>query len=261
MDHEQRLEQLRTQIDVMAKATAGADLSAPVPSCPDWDLGELLRHTGRVHRWVTGFAATGTMEFPGWSKSVTDVPEHDAALPEWLAAGAVPLLDALSADPATPVWSFVGDANVGWWSRRMMQETTVHRADAELALGLDPVLDPAIAVDGVEELIGVLLPARGGPANSRALDRVGDSLHLHATDITGELASRSAGTVGEWTIVLTEDGYDWSAAHTKATAAVRGTASDLLLLLWNRREVRDAERFETFGDVDLVAAWTKATGF
>jgi hypothetical protein len=30
----------------------------------------------------------------------------------------------------------------------MLHETTVHRADAELALGVEPVISPAVAVDG-----------------------------------------------------------------------------------------------------------------
>jgi hypothetical protein len=82
------------------------------------------------------------------------------------------------------------------------------------------------------------------------LGRVGDSLHLHATDAPGE-----------WTITLTEDGYSWSGGHTKATVAVRGAAADLYLLLWNRRPPADAERFEIFGDAALMDAWLAATGF
>lgn len=243
------LDGVRAEIDAMAKATAGADMSLRVPSCPDWDLAELIRHTGRVHRWVTGIAATRATEFPGWSKTVSDVPEDAAGLPDWLAAGGGPLLAELSGDPATELWSFAGGGSIQWWTRRMLQETAVHRSDAELVLGLDPVIDAAVAVDGVEELLGVLLPARGGGTGARALNRVGDSLHLHATD-----------AAGEWTIVLTEEGFDYSAAHTKATAAVRGTASDLLLLLWGRHAVVGS-RFEVFGDGELVAAWAKATGF
>lgn len=243
------LEGVRAEIDAMAKATAGGDMSARVPTCPDWDLAELLRHTGRVHRWVTEIVATRATEFPGWSKTVTGLPEDPAALPEWLAAGGGPLLAELSGDPDTELWSFAGGGSILWWTRRQLHETAVHRADAELALGVDPTIDAAVAVDGVEELLGVLLPVTGGPAKARALDRVGDSLHLHATDAPGE-----------WTIALTEEGFEYSPAHTKATAAVRGTASDLLLLLWGRHAVADP-RFEVFGDGELVAAWAKATGF
>ncbi|MGQ0467099.1 MAG: maleylpyruvate isomerase family mycothiol-dependent enzyme [Sporichthyaceae bacterium] len=250
MEHGQMLEGVRAEIDAMAKATASADMSLPVPGCPDWDLAELLRHTGRVHRWVTGFVAERATEFPGWSKGVTDVPEDAAGLSDWLAAGAEPLLAQLSGDPATEVWSFAPGGSIGWWRRRMLQETTVHRADAELALGLDPAIEAAVAIDGVEELLGVLLPPRGGGDRARGLDRVGDSIHLHATDAPGE-----------WTIVLTEGGFEYSAAHTKATAAVRGSASDLLLLLWNRRSVRDEHRFEVFGDADLVGGFTGVVGF
>jgi MDMPI C-terminal domain len=37
--------------------------------------------------------------------------------------------------------------------------------------------------------------------------------------------------------------------------AVRGTASDLLLLLWNRVS---ADRFEVFGDAELLEWWRAA---
>ncbi|MGQ0845913.1 MAG: maleylpyruvate isomerase family mycothiol-dependent enzyme [Sporichthyaceae bacterium] len=250
MDHADQLDRLGSEIAAMAAATAGADLSAPVPTCPGWTVAEAIRHTGGAHRWAAHIVRTRASERVGWKAVETGLPETESALPDWLAAGAAPLLAELAADPATAVWSFAPGGSVGWWTRRMVHETAVHRADVALALGRDPSIDSAVAVDGVDELLGTMLPAVGGPAKVRALDRAGDSLHLHATDAPGE-----------WTISLTEEGYDWAAAHTKATVAVRGSASDLLLLLWNRRSLADADRFEVFGDGDLLDAWTKATGF
>ena len=32
---------------------------AKVPTCPDWQVRDLLRHTGMVHRWATAFVAEG----------------------------------------------------------------------------------------------------------------------------------------------------------------------------------------------------------
>ncbi len=32
--------------------SSGADLSATVPTCPDWSLEDLVRHVGRALRWV-----------------------------------------------------------------------------------------------------------------------------------------------------------------------------------------------------------------
>jgi hypothetical protein len=55
-----------------------------------------------------------------------------------------------------------------------------------------------------------------------ALSGVGGSVHLHATD--GD---------GEW-FIETGDGLTWTRAHEKGDVAVRGTTSDLLLLVWGR---------------------------
>jgi uncharacterized protein (TIGR03083 family) len=251
MEHRDYLDGVRAQISGMAADLQGKDPGARVSTCPDWDLAELIRHTGRVHRWVTEIARTRSLEYVNWKKLDLGLPESPAALPAWLAAGADPLIDALcAADPATPLWSFGQDASVGWWTRRQLHETTVHRSDGQLTVGLSPQIPTDVALDGIEELLDVMLPAVGSAKRVAELDRAGDSLHLHATDAPGE-----------WTITFTEDGFGWDRGHSKATVAVRGAAADLYLLMWNRRRLADAERFQTFGDAALMDAWLAATGF
>ena len=50
----------------------------------------------------------------------------------------------------------------GFWPRRMVQETTIHRVDAEQAVGW-PVaeIEPAFAVDGIDEVLSLIVPALG----------------------------------------------------------------------------------------------------
>jgi uncharacterized protein (TIGR03083 family) len=174
-----------------------------------------------------------------------DTPEYLAA---WLAAGVAPLVTEMSVDPATEVWTFANEKTVGWWGRRQLHETVVHRADAELALDREPVVDTEIAIDGIDELICGLLPYTGAPAKLVESGHGGQSVHFHTTD-----------GAGEWTVVLTDGGFTVTAAHQKSTAAVRGTATDLLLLLWNRRPLSDTARYECFGDTALIDAWLAAT--
>ena len=45
----------------MVTAARSAGLDTPVPSCPDWDVTALLRHVGKIHRWVAQVIATGDM--------------------------------------------------------------------------------------------------------------------------------------------------------------------------------------------------------
>lgn len=250
MEHRGYLDSVHAQITGMAAELAGRDPKTPVPSCPEWDLAELITHLGRVHRWVAEIARARSMEYVNWKKLDIGLPADPTALAGWLGAGADELVEALSIDPTTPLWSFSPGGSAGWWARRQLHETAVHRADGQVAVGLAPQIPDAVALDGVEELLGVMFPAVGVTKRVAELGRAGDSVHLHAIDAPGE-----------WTITLTEDGYSWDSGHTKATVAVRGSAADLYLLLWNRRRVADAERFQIFGDAALMDAWLASTGF
>jgi uncharacterized protein (TIGR03083 family) len=248
MEHKRNLDATAAEIATMAAVLAGADMATPVRSCPEWDLAELTRHTGRVHRWVRHIVATRATEFVRWKDIPMDTPDTPEHLAAWLAAGAQPLVTEMSVDPATEVWTFTNEKTVGWWGRRQLHETVVHRADAELALGREPAVDTEIALDGIDEVVSGLLPFSGAPAKLAELGRIGESVHLHAND-----------GAGEWTIVLTDDGFTVTPQHQKSTAAVRGGATDLLLLLWNRRRPSDTARFECFGDTALIEAWLAAT--
>ena len=50
------------------------------------------------------------------------------------------------------------DQTVGFWVRRMAQETVVHRVDAELGVGVPVTAIPEdLAIDGVDELLKVFV--------------------------------------------------------------------------------------------------------
>lgn len=229
---------LRRHAGLMADATANADLTTPVPSCPDWTLDDLLFHTGTVHRFWTRIA-DGTLTDPDTWTGADDVPEDPAELPAWLAAGAEAAAATVEVlDPAEPRWSWSTRKDAGFIQRRLAQETAVHTWDALDALGRDEAIERELAADGVEEFLTVCrheTPPAGFPA---------DGLHLHATDGPGEWTLRVAGD-GTWQL-LTE--------HAKGAVAVRGTASDLLLFLWQRRTPADLEVFGS--PEDLTAAFT-----
>ena len=38
--------------ELLALAAQRTSLDAPVPTCPDWTLRDLVRHVGGVHRWA-----------------------------------------------------------------------------------------------------------------------------------------------------------------------------------------------------------------
>jgi len=225
---------------------AAADLSAPVPAAPGWDTTELLRHIGLIHARTSVILRTGTMERPSRRNGMLPDPPAEGVL-EWYRATLEELVADLQAldDPDRPVYSFASShQRAGFWPRRMAQETTVHRVDAQQATGR-PVapIEPAIAVDGIDELFTIFVPALGGdrsPADGR-------TVHVHATDADGE-----------WLVHFADGQLVVEAGHAKGDAAVRGPAAELLLWLWGRHPL---ERLEVFGDRTAADALRSATIF
>ena len=114
----------------------------------------------------------------------------------------------------------------------MSQETAVHRWDAQVAAGAAEPIEAGLAVDGVDEFLEFFR------AETTALT---GTVHLHATDAEGE-----------WLIALADGAITVERGHAKGDAAVRGAASDLLLLLWRRVPL---DGLEVFGDAALARAF------
>ncbi|MGI5274652.1 maleylpyruvate isomerase family mycothiol-dependent enzyme [Nonomuraea sp. CA-218870] len=227
---------------------ASAPADTPVPACPGWTLGDLIRHLGTMHRWVAHLVSTRAQD-PLWPRDVPDGPaEGRSGDADWLAEGAAGLVRTLRAtDPATPLWTWGPGGTAGWWARRMTFELVVHRVDAEQALGLEPELDPALAADGVEELLGNLTGARWVSRRLAELDLTGTTFHLHATDLSGE-----------WTFTQGPGGVvTWERGHAKGDAAVRAPVGDLLLLMYGRRS---CDGLPVFGDRARLERWLAAAG-
>ena len=220
--------------------TASAALDRDVPTCPGWTCERLVGHIGRVHRWTAGWITTGG------PPEVEAAPAGEAVV-EWARAGLDELVTALGAtqDDAT-VDTWYGPQPAVFWPRRMAIEAALHRFDAQAAVGATTPVDTGLAVDAVDELFAVVLPMRG----TGDLEGTGETIHLHATDPD---LDRFGG--GEWLLTLAAGGLTVERVHAKGDVAVRGTASDLLLLLWNRV---GTERVEVFGDADLLARWRQA---
>ena len=237
---------LRSQISLAVDelvATPDEDLDRAVPGCPGWDVARLLDHLGRVHRWVTG--------------RLTTPPDEEAPAPPrrgeevdpraWVADGGAALLDALAAaDPDAAVATFDGLGSPRFWLRRQAHETSVHAWDARSARGLAHLgVDPELAVDGIDEVFELFVP-RG--FDTTAFEPTGETLHLHATDIDGE-----------WLVRFLADGpVEVTHEHAKGDAAVRGTASDLLLALWGRPVPGE---LEVFGDAEILSRYQAAASF
>jgi uncharacterized protein (TIGR03083 family) len=131
------------------------DAEAAVPSCPGWTVADLTRHVGEVYLHKTLAMREGAEPDPWPPAELAD--EEPLALLDRAYAG---LLDEFAARrPEDPAGSwYTPDQTVGFWIRRMAQETVIHRIDAELGTGQPVAPVPAdLAVDGIDELLKVFV--------------------------------------------------------------------------------------------------------
>lgn len=131
-------------------------LSAGVPTCPGWTVADLTRHVGEVYlHKVECMRAGGKLETPWPPAGIGD--EEPAELLD--RAYSALTAEFIARDPADLGGGFYDpDPTVGFWIRRMAQESVIHRIDAELGAGAEvaPVPDD-LAVDGVDELLQVFV--------------------------------------------------------------------------------------------------------
>ncbi|SEB79036.1 maleylpyruvate isomerase family mycothiol-dependent enzyme [Streptomyces sp. TLI_105] len=229
------------------------DPSTPVPSCPGWTLADLTRHTGHVHRWFTELLRRRIQQPPTSRDVDLRLPEQPAGYPDWLAESGAEAAEVFAAtDLDAPMWAWGLDQHARFWVRRMLFETLVHRADAELALGLAPHIDRDLAVDGIDEFLTNLPFASFFAPLTAELRGPGRTIRFSCTD--GD---------DDWLIGLRPDGFGLVTDHTDprtADATVRGTAADLLLLLYGRLD-RESNAFQLAGDPALLAHWFAHSAF
>ena len=245
MDHAACCDALAREVEAFAETVDGVDPDTPVPTCAPWDIGQLVKHVGMTHRWAMHMVRDLVTERLDRRQLDFGIPADRRDYAGWLAAGAAGLVGTLrAADPAAPMWAWGADQHVRFWSRRMLHESIVHHADAQLALARPTAVDRHVAVDGVDELFENLARAAAFSPNINELRGDGESIHLHCTDAEGE-----------WMIELVPEGFRWGHGHGKGTVAVRGAAADLLLLVYGRLTPADESRFARFGDTALLDRW------
>lgn len=253
--HETAIDLLDGEIRRIAELVADTAPNAPVPTCDGWDVRALVGHVALIHKWVrTMVEQLAPARIP--QRLVDAEPPADwTAVPAWFSRNGAELVSVLrEANPDAPMYSWGSDKHASFWIRRMLHETTIHRTDAEAAAGVASRIEPAVAVDTVDELLDLLPYAGFFRPNVRDLRGDGETIHLHATDLDG------SGLPGEWLITLEPEGFRWSHAHVKGAVAVRGSAQDLALFVYGRRKAADA-LLDVVGDGSLLAYWSANSAF
>jgi uncharacterized protein (TIGR03083 family) len=244
--HERYCESIAHVVAEFTAAVRDADLATPVPTCPGWTLADLVKHHGTTHRWAEHVVRARATERV-WAREVPlDLPDEPSAYPQWMARGAESSLRTLRAvDPDLPMWSYGADQRVAFYPRRLLFEAVIHCADAQLALGLEPRVEPGTAADGIAEFLENL------PYYTWMIEQlaplVGGSVQLFARD-----------TGAAWTITFGAAGFSWTATGEAADVTVTADVADLLLLVYGRRRP-DEDRFTVRGGGAVLDAWLGAT--
>jgi len=218
--------------------------SDPVPSCPQWSVGDLVRHIGGVHRWATRIVTNGLSSNVEDDREFFAAPDDGSLLP-WFVEGSSALIRALQAAP-DDLQAFVFLKNAPppalFWARRQAHETTIHRVDAQAArLGRMPstaeaAIPTPLAVDGLDELLTGFVPRRSSRLRTDEPFRT----VIAATDAPAA-----------WTVSVSADPpVVTEGADPAAQSHVTGTAAALYLGLWNR-----GDDVAENGTVDLLGHW------
>ena len=239
---------------------AQRDLSAPVPSCPGWTIATLLTHLAafvyapRIQALrhlpedfrVQSYTDRGLPpEFKQWveaeQEDLTLLPPGLVSLFERTAADLEAALRAAAPEQPIRTW-WKPQQNVGFLHRRMALETLVHRWDVQAAFGTPEPLEADLAADGVDEALEIFVPRRVREA-AHARIPSGETYHFHRTDGPGEWLLRFAPGAP----VLTRE-------HAKGDIAIRGTAADLFLWIWDRIP---EDSLEVYGDTALLGRFVE----
>lgn len=220
-----------------------------VPTCRDWNVRQLVAHTGMVHRWATGIVR-GEIHSRN-ATAATDRFEVDGMLVDdpggWLLAGAGDLAQALEEAPDDldrPF--FLNDAPPSKlaWARRQCHETSIHAADGlsarlgQFPTAADTEILAAVGTDGIDELLRGFATREGEELRTTSAETV--SVVVAATDV-----GRS------WTLHLSDGPAvcdEGTTVHNPA-ARLSGTAAQLYLGLWNRGNEIHQE------GVDVLSFW------
>lgn len=247
MTYDEHIRAVEREAATITAALRAGPLDATVPTCPGWTLVDLGAHVGQFCAWWSDVICEGT----GRPKTPFTAPSSEETRSEWFAEWyelqAARLVEQLtSTDPATAVWTWdPSDTTTSFVARRSAHELAIHRFDVQAARSDTEPIDGALAVDGIEEIFAMIAAWRSGGRDVGAGS--GETLHLHATD-----------PEAEWTIELSPEGPVVERVHTKADFAMKGTASDLELVLYQRPPLGPVD---LFGDDSVLDAWTRAFEF
>jgi uncharacterized protein (TIGR03083 family) len=132
-------------------------LDAPVPRCAGWTVGDVVTHVANVYEHKVRVMADNAWP-AGWPPAEFSGREPIGFLED---AKAHLFAEFAEHEVGEETTTFsAADTTIGFWVRRMALEIAVHRRDGESAHGDETPIADELAVDGIDEVLRVML---GGP--------------------------------------------------------------------------------------------------
>jgi uncharacterized protein (TIGR03083 family) len=251
------LDHIRSESARFRAVLADTDPNTPVPTAPEWTAADLLWHVaGEVQHFWTYVLETRPAEPDEETYPAPERPE-DATYQDLLdyfdQIHAAFLATLAQTKPDEPTWSWSNEQTADFTYRRQAHEILIHRLDAELTAGAVTPLDPALAADGIEEVLDLFYGGKPGWATFTGGD---DYVRVDALDTGTQTWVRLGVVSGTDPVGFSlEDEPDLSVvaaeavpSGTEPAVVVAGAAADLDAWLWRRR---DDEGITVTGDKDV----------
>ena len=219
LSHDVYVAHVRDDADRLG-AVAERGLDAAVPSCPGWTVRDVVEHTAEVYRHKIECIRQQAFPSP-WPPDRDDEPSLDY----FRRATDDLLVELTTRDPLefAETWWW-DERTVGFWGRRMAHETAIHRVDVELAHGDVSAIDGRLAVDGVDEVLRLMLA--GDWSDEPQRDHPPAVLRVESADAAWRVVMEPTAVA----ISVYRD--SWPELPTDAT--VTGEPGPLYLWLWGR---------------------------
>ena len=222
---------LRGRLDdefrLLRAAIAGADPWAAVPACPDWNADQLAHHVAGTYLYAVESVLRDAP--PEERRPSERNPSPVGALDDGYKALSSCFDAHRYSDPAE-TWH-EPDQTVGFWIRRMCQESVVHRVDAEQVAGIELAPIPNdVALDGIDEFLTLFIGY---------LSRTWREHFAQVLENADPRPVTIAAGGREWTVTATSEGVEVAEdGEAEGVARISGDPDDVLLWLWSRADDR-----------------------
>lgn len=250
MDNSRFLDCLEADYQRIREIVPG-HLDARVPTCPDWTVADLTRHLGEVYLHKVECMREGSQRESDWPPPGLG-DEDPVALLDRAYADLVSELTTRNPGDPGGTW-YAPDPTVGFWFRRMAQETVIHRIDAELGVGAQVAPIPEdLALDGIDELLKVFVAYSFSKWPEEFTDALANS--PGRTYLIN--AAETAWTVTTSPAELAAEGGPGTAFTLPAASdavVVSGSPSSILRWVWNRETPGEPSPVTIKGSTEALA--------